>query len=314
MDKRIPVIIDTDPGIDDALAILLAASCERLELVGLTPVAGNVCAAHTFKNALDLADYLELGCPVAKGAEHQLTIQCPGSASDVHGETGLGNVVLPPAKQLYDSRPAWDFIYDTAKARGGELVLIAIGPLTNIALCIQKHPDVKNYIKQIVIMGGGVSGGNRTPFAEFNFWVDPPAAGVVFRSGIPIAMAGLNVTMQTGVPTEYLIGLSKTPSRVSKILSGAVETYHDRARARGGQEVSIVHDAVAVFYAAYPEHCHTEMCAITVNEDGEDERFGESVADFENPIDFNTALIESIDMDAYLAQYKHMNDHYANMN
>ncbi len=313
-EKKIPVIIDTDPGIDDALAILLAAACDRLAIVGLTSVAGNVSAQHTFKNALDLADYLGLGCPVAKGAQTQLSGRCAGTAADIHGESGLGSIVLPPAKSGFDPRPAWDFIYDAARERSGELTLIAIGPLTNLALCIQKHPDVKNHIKQIVLMGGGICGGNRTPYAEFNFWVDPSAANIVFRSGIPLAMAGLNVTQRTGVPNALLSELAATPSLAAPLLKGAAESYPSRARHTGGEPVSVVHDAVAVFYAAYPELCKTEPCKITVVDREGDERYGESLADFVDTAGINTTLIKSIDMPAYLDQYKHMNEYYAKMN
>ncbi len=313
MDKKIPIIIDTDPGIDDAIAIMLAQASDRLDVVGLTPVDGNVPAKHTFQNALDLSEFLGIHCPVAKGADKQLDIQVPHHGEDVHGVTGLGKVVLPAAKGDFVPEPAWDFIYETAKKYNGELVLVAIGPLTNVAKAIQLHPDLGDYLHHIVIMGGGTEGGNRTKYAEFNFWVDPPAADIVFKSGIPITMAGLNVTNKTGVSIDYIHQLAEKKSLIAEILKTLVETYNDKAQGRGERGVSIVHDAITIFFLAHPECCTTTRCAITINTDPNSERWGESVGDFSNEAAFNTVLITDVDMAVYEKFYDEMTDFFANI-
>ena len=313
MEERIPIIIDTDPGIDDAIAIMLAQASDRLEIVGLTPVDGNVPAAHTFQNALDLSEFLGIHCPVAKGAQTQLELPVAHHGEDVHGATGLGKLVLPAADADFDPQPAWDFIYEKAKAMQGRLVLVAIGPLTNVAKAIRLHPDLREYLREIVLMGGGTEGGNRTPFAEFNFWVDPPAAQIVFESGIPITMAGLNVTLKTGISIDFIHSLAQKKSRIGEILEMLVETYNDKALGRGGRGVSIVHDAIPVFFLAHPECCTTEQCKITVNTVRGSERWGQSVADYADEAHFNTRLITDVDMRAYERFYEEMTAFFAHL-
>lgn len=309
--EKIPVIIDTDPGIDDTLAILLAAASERLQVLGLTPVDGNVRAEHTFRNALDLADFIGQGWTVAKGADHQFRVPCFGRAEDVHGERGLGSVTLPASRRAFDPRPAWDYIYDEARAHSGALVVVAIGPLTDLALCLEAHPDVRRHLREIVLMGGSTARGNRTRYAEFNFWVDPAAADAVFRSGIPITMAGLDVTLRTGVPADYLLRLAaEKPSRISSILSGSASTYNDRAMGRSNEAVSIVHDAIPVFFAEHPEWCTAERCEITICTDPADEHYGQSLRSTDDPARFNTRQITGVDMDRYLSRYEHMRDYF----
>lgn len=307
----IHVIIDTDPGVDDALAIMLAEACDRLKIVGLTSVDGNVKEEHTARNALDLCDFLDIGCPVARGAATQLEVQIPQRGEHIHGEKGMGGVELPYSDASFDSRPAWDFIYEVAREHGGALTLVAIGPLTNVARAIIAHPDLGEHLKQIVIMGGSTTRGNRTPYAEFNFWADPPAAKVVFESGIPIAMAGLNVTLVTGVPTALLDELSARPSRLEGMLEKMAHSYSDRVAGRGEKPVSIVHDAIAVFYAAYPELCTSERCKITINADPASDEWGRSVADYSDPAAFNTTLITGVDMQKYLSCYEDMTAYFA---
>ena len=307
----IPVIIDTDPGIDDAFAIMLTAASDRLDVVGLTSVDGNVKEKYTARNALDLACFLGIGCPVARGDGTQLEAPVPNHGEHIHGVSGMGGVTLPRCEAAFDERAAWDFIYDTAKAHSGELVLLAIGPLTNVARAIIAHGDLKDYIRQIVIMGGSTEGGNRTPYAEFNFWADPPAAKVVFESGIPIAMAGLNVTLKTGVPISLLDELSERPSRLKGMLTQMARDYSDRVVGNDNTHVSIVHDAIAVFYAAHPEWCETQRCKITVDADISSEQWGRSLADYSDPESFNTTLITNVDMQKYLAEYERMVEYFA---
>ena len=308
--EKIPVIIDTDPGVDDAIAIMLANSSDHIHILGLTPVDGNVRAKYTYQNALNLADFLGMDCVVAKGADKQLTVQCSGRAEDIHGKEGFGNVVLPKSRRSFSNLAAWDYIYEQAKKYSKKLVIAAIGPLTDIAIALQKYPDLKEHIDKLVIMGGGTEGGNRTPYAEFNFWMDPPAAKVVFESGLHIVMAGLNVTLQTGVPIDFIKKLSQKPSHIADVLSTMVDTYNDKALGKSGNEVSVVHDAIPMFYLMRPECCKTERCNITINAVAGDERWGQSVASYDDPCSFNTELITDINMDEYLKEYENMTEFY----
>ncbi len=311
--ERIPIIIDTDPGVDDAIAIMLAAASDNLEIVGLTPVDGNVEAKYTFKNALDLAEFLQLGCPVAKGAERQLTVQAPRHAGLTHGATGMGSVTLPEAKGSFSELPAWDFIYEKAKEYAGRLHIVAIGPLTNLAQLLIKHPDAKDYIKEIDIMGGGVEGGNSTPYAEFNFWIDPPAADIVFKSGIPIVMAGLNVTEKTGIAFEFIDRLAEKKSLISGIIKALVNSYSDKLDNKEGKRSSIIHDAIPVFWLAENDACESKRCHIDICAVEGDEHWGESVASYDDESTFNTVLITDIDMRRYEKWYEAMTEYFSHL-
>ena len=308
-EKKIPVIIDTDPGVDDAIAIMIAASSGKLDIKGITPVDGNVKYYHTFPNALRLVEFLKLDCPVAKGAETQLEKPCPTTAS-CHGKTGLGSVELPEPTTPYHEKRAWDFIYDTARDCGGELEIIAIGPLTNIAKLVLEHPDAKDYVKRIICMGGSTEEGNMTPYAEFNFWVDPAAAKVVFESGIPIVLAGLNVTLKTGISFRFIDQLCERAgaSPYAKALKEFVSSYSDTHDNKEGEHASVVHDATAVMYAVDPEGCTTERCHIEIKVD--EEQYGRSYPTYGDPSSYNTTVITDLDMRRYEQLYLNMMDYF----
>lgn len=191
MRKR-PFIIDCDPGVDDATAIVMLAACADIEIVGITPVGGNVSLESTSNNALGLCELLGLDCPVAAGAARGLIKELP-RAQYAHGASGMGDYEFSPVqKKLYDKR-AWELIYERAVEHGGELEIIAIGPLTNIAIAALKYPDLMSMVKRLYLMAGGAHVGNSTPFAEFNVWQDPHAAEIVFEAGFKeIIMADLD--------------------------------------------------------------------------------------------------------------------------
>ncbi|MGD2142311.1 MAG: nucleoside hydrolase [Candidatus Bathyarchaeota archaeon] len=193
------VLIDTDPGVDDALALLLAFSSPELMVEGLTIVAGNVDMDLGSKNALKLLEFMEVrGVPVAPGASKPLSWR-GRDASSVHGRTGLGGASLPDPKTSLDPRTAVELILEEADELGSDLTLVAIGPLTNIAEAIMKRQGIVEQVAGLVIMGGAYSltqygHGNVTPVAEFNIWHDPEAAKIVFDSGIPTTAVGLDIT------------------------------------------------------------------------------------------------------------------------
>lgn len=241
---RIPIVIDCDPGIDDTIALCLANSSDKLDIKAVTPVAGNSAAINTFKNALDIVDFLNINTRVSKGAAKPLIVP-PRTSSYAHGESGLADLVLPDAKRDFDKDIAWDVIYQEAIKAKGELCLIAIGPLTNVAIALFKYPDLKDYIKQIVIMGGSGDYGNVTVYGEFNILVDPHAADAVFKSGIPIRMVGLNATGKTYLSRDEVNEIFSRDSKLSMIIDKLLPTYikhHERSNAKG----IIIHDAVAI--------------------------------------------------------------------
>jgi inosine-uridine nucleoside N-ribohydrolase len=200
------VVWDMDPGIDDALALILALKSAEVQVLGITTVAGNAPVKMTSANARRVLEYLNAGStPVAMGASHPLDRPLEDALS-YHGPDGLGNCDLPPPKlPLYPAK-AWDFLARLVWNAPGEVTLVATGPLTNVAYAFELHPELPGLLTKLVLMGGayGLTGygkGNRTPYAEFNIWQDPEAAHIVFNSGADIFAVGLDVTMD---PTACL--------------------------------------------------------------------------------------------------------------
>ncbi len=188
--SKIPVMIDCDPGIDDAIAIIMLAAAENVDIKAITTTHGNVGLEGTTKNALALKDFLGIDCVVAKGASRPMIVPLK-DASEVHGVNGLGGYELPAAVSVPSEEAAWDVMYKLAKEADGEMTLVVLGPMTNTAITVLKYPDFKKYIKRIYMMGGSRGHGNHSQNAEFNIWGDPHACQVVLESGIPITMADL---------------------------------------------------------------------------------------------------------------------------
>ena len=204
-------------------------------------------------------------------------------------------------------------VYEKAKEHKGELVLIAIGPLTNVARTIIMHPDIRTMLKQIVMMGGSTEAGNVTPYAEFNFLVDPPAAKVVFESGIPLAMAGLNVTLKTGISFDFIADLAReSGSKIGGMLNELVHGYSDVKINKEGDRSSVVHDAIAVAYVIDPTKCETEEKRIEI----QTERFLEGAWGQSKVVDGepNCTVINDIDMDYYRELYRNTVDYFSDLN
>lgn len=205
--NRIPIMIDTDPGVDDFFCLALGCTYDdRLELRAVSSMGGNHHIEVTTQNALNVLGLFGTDVPVARGADRYLTADFGEPGVKFHGENGMGNVTLPRSDKAADKLPAWDKLYSEAVRAEGELVLVTVGPLTNIALALEKHPDLPRYIKKIVMMGGSVGRGNITPYAEANVGHDVPAAKLVFDSGIPIDMVGLNVTLVCPIDMNVFSG------------------------------------------------------------------------------------------------------------
>src|ERR1700731_4374054 len=209
------VIIDTDPGVDDALALLLAMRSPEVTIEAITAVAGNVPLELTLPNALRMVEIAgRTDIPVAAGAKAPLVRRLV-TAAYAHGENGLGGAVFPEPKIKPIAEPAAQFIQQLVRKYPGEGTLITIGPLTNVATALNSDPELAAMVKSLVMMGGSLSGGNITPAAEFNVYVDPEAARVVFQSGISITMVGLDVTRRTSLTEDHVRKLEAAQNPVS---------------------------------------------------------------------------------------------------
>ena len=256
----IPIIIDCDPGHDDAIALLLALASPEVELRAVTTVAGNQTLEKITRNALKV---LELAgrsdIPVAAGADRPMR-RTLRTAAHVHGESGLDGPALPePTARPVDAHAA-DLLDELIEPG---VVLVPTGPLTNVALLLERHPDVRDRLERIVWMGGAISEGNVTPAAEFNAFVDPEAAAVVFGSGIPVTMIGLDVTHKalfTRAHAERLRGTGAA-GRVVAELSDFFQLFHER---RYGMAGSPIHDAMAVAHVIDPTLVTTLHCNIEI--------------------------------------------------
>ncbi|HEX9726171.1 MAG TPA: nucleoside hydrolase [Vicinamibacteria bacterium] len=268
-----PVVLDVDPGIDDALAILLALSSPELSVEGITVVAGNVEVDVGLRNArqiLELAGRSDI--PVARGAEAPLVGRLVTSRH-VHGDNGLGNVELPAPAAIPYPGTATDLIVNKIREHAGRITLIPVGPLTNIAIALKQHPELVPDIKAIVLMGGSLSGGNITPAAEFNIYNDPEAAEMVFHSGAPIVMVGLDVTEKTILGADHLRTVQRAASPISQLVWSLTE-FHLNER---GAEGIMMHDPLAVGVAIDPSFVETKRLHVGVETKGEMTR-GETVA------------------------------------
>jgi inosine-uridine nucleoside N-ribohydrolase len=220
--RPIPIVLDCDPGHDDAVAMLLAVASPEVELVGVTTVAGNQTLEKTTANAIRVLELVGRGdVPVAEGAERPLARE-RHVAAHVHGESGLDGPELPPARGRPVERHAVDFLADAIRERDGRLTLVPTGPLTNVALLLALHPDARP--ERIVLMGGAVGEGNRTPAAEFNVWADPEAAHRVFSSGLDVTMVPLDATHQALVRPEDAEEL-RAAGRIGRFVAELVDFY-----------------------------------------------------------------------------------------
>jgi len=239
---RTKIVIDCDPGHDDAVAILHAA--RHLDLLGLTTVHGNNTLERVTHNALSILALGGIDVPVAAGCAQPLVAPMHAVA-EAHGTTGLDGADLPAPRAAPIAMHAVDFIIETARAHQGELVLAVIGPATNIAMALKKEPRLAEWLREVTVMGGSTALGNITPVAEFNVWCDPEAADVLFRSGARIRMAGYNVTSVTGM-AEADIARLRAGGPVGQAVAGLLDFYLGRGRAAIGLQIAPMHDVCAI--------------------------------------------------------------------
>jgi purine nucleosidase len=276
------ILLDCDPGLDDALALLLAHGDPNIELVAVTTVGGNVSVDKTTRNALELREYLGFtDVPVAAGAGEPLKGDTK-NAEYVHGVGGLGNVTLPAATLAASSSHAVDLIIETLRAAPDEIHLVATGPLTNIALALAREPEIVNWVASFTIMGGSYTRGNATPAAEFNIYADPEAAAAVFDAGWRVTMVGLDLTLQA-IVDEGIVDRMHQLGRLGVELVAPLATFWTNPL-DDDWDGQALHDVCAVAYVARPDLFQVKPAGVEVELTGTFTR-GMTVVDFhaENP-------------------------------
>jgi purine nucleosidase len=290
-----PIILDCDPGIDDALAIAFATASPEIDLVGLTTVAGNVGLPKTTANALAVASFVGAkNVPVTPGSAVPL-LRPALDAGHVHGDSGLGGAVLPEPARTAEDGHAIDFIIDTVRAAPGEITLAATGPLTNIALALRREPRLAGWVRDFVIMGGSASRGNVTPAAEFNIWADPEAAAIVFSAGWTVRMIGLDVTLRARATAAVQERMRSLGALGSQLLLPALAQYR---HAGDSTSEPPVHDVCAIVSIADPAVFAYTPARVQVETHGA-LTSGMTVTDFSQSIAHNTQVATSIDADRF---------------
>ena len=304
MADRRRIIIDTDPGQDDAIAILLALGSDELDVIGITAVAGNVPLALTERNARKICELA--GKPetrVFSGAVRPL-VRPLVTAEEVHGQTGLNGPVLPEPTMPLQKQHAVDFIVETLMAEPeGSITLCPLGPLTNIALALIREPRIAPRIREIVLMGGGYfEQGNVTPSAEFNIYVDPHAADIVFRSGVPIVMMPLDVTHKALTTASRIAAFRALGSRVGEAAAQMLEFFERFDEEKYGTDGGPLHDPCVIAWLLKPDLFSGRRCNVSV-ETVSELTLGATVVDWWGVTDRpkNAHVMRDIDADGFFA-------------
>lgn len=266
------IIIDTDPGIDDAIAIAAALFDDRLSVKLITTVAGNVDVEKTTKNALKLVEFFGKDIPVAQGASMPL-IKNLDTASDVHGHSGMDGYDFKEPTRKPLEKHAVEAMREVILGSSEKITLVPIGPLTNIALLFRMYPEVKENIDEIVLMGGSCTRGNKSPMAEFNIYVDPEAAKIVFASGLPITMCGLDIGLKALIYHEQSLQLKNT-NKTGEMIYAMFNHYRGGSLKTGLK----MYDPTAIAYLLEPEMFETQKCFVDV-EIKSDLTYGTTVVD-----------------------------------
>lgn len=260
------IIIDCDPGHDDAIAILMAiANRDKLNILGITTVGGNALLENVTENTLKILSLVDQDIPVASGERSPL-IREVHTGTDFHGDSGMDGPVMGDPKFKVVSTNAVKFIYEKIMESQGKVTLVALGPLTNIALLLKTYPLVKEKIELISLMGGGINVGNRTAAAEFNIYVDPEAAKIVFNSGVDIVMAGLDVTNKAMIMDDELEML-KGMGNISDFVLDLLEFYGKGSKEYGFEGICL-HDPCAMGYLLKPQLFKGDMYHVDIETEG----------------------------------------------
>ena len=293
--RKIPIIMDCDPGHDDAIAIILACASEKLDVRAITTVGGNQTIAKTTNNALRVLAFIDKKIPVAIGANNPLRRELE-IAPSVHGDSGLDGPELPQPKEEALKISAFELMAKVVEESDEKITLVPTGPLTNIAIFLLSYPHLKSKIERISLMGGSAIGGNWTASAEFNILVDPEAADIVFKSGIPITMSGLDVTHKAQVYPEDIEKIKNQGGKVAVMVGELLEFFIKFHKEICGWEFAPLHDPCAVAWLINPDMFTSKKLNVQIDIDGE-HTTGCTVTDFLNrfKLEPNTDVLLDVD-------------------
>lgn len=311
----IPIIVDCDPGIDDAIALLTAFVSPELEILGITPVCGNQPLERTVRNALQVC---ELGqrtdIPVYAGCFRPMLRE--PIFGQFHGKTGLGNTVLPDPVKTVETKSAVDFLIDTLAASAGlekRVTICCLGPMTNLAVALRMNPQIAEGIERVVMMGGAYrEPGNRTMTAEFNVLADPHAAHVVFSSGIPIVALALDATHQVMLRPEHVAQFSSVSGRISQTLAELMAFWDRNDVRRYGSRGGPLHDPLVIAYLLAPHLFQTERARVFVEHESE-LCMGQTIADWygKSGLEPNADIVTKVDAERVIGFFLERLSRYA---
>jgi len=291
-----PIIIDCDPGHDDAIALMLALASPEVQLLGVTTVSGNQTVRKTTDNAIRVLDHLGRDdISVAAGAQRPL-VRERYAAADVHGDSGLDGPDLPPPARQPEPEHAIDWIAKTLSAQPCPVTLVPTGPLTNLALFLARYPELEPSVARIVLMGGAAGEGNVTPAAEFNIWADPEAAQRVFSSGLDVTMIGLDVTHRALMRRPHVDRLAES-GVAGELVADLYSFYAEHHKRRYSWDGAPVHDAVAVAHVIDDTLVETHDCSVMIDTGPELSR-GRTYVDRTRTIGWQSNCHVGVDIDA----------------
>lgn len=300
MDKKRRIIIDCDPGHDDAVAIMLAARNPKLELLGITTVNGNQTLEKVTRNALNVCQCLDIDVPVCKGLAGPIVRTAPPVEERIHGDTGLNGPIFGPLTRKLDPRHAVDFIIETVMGSDEPVTLVPTGPLSNVAMAIRKEPGILNNIDEIVLMGGAYQHGNVTPAAEFNIYADAEAAHVVFSCGRPVVMMGLDLTRQALCYPEIVDRMAKIDTKAAKLFVDLMKFFGMTQKKIFGWEGGPLHDPTTIAYLIDPSCIETKAMHTEIDITGGQSQ-GRTNCDYFNLTDKvkNTKVAVKLDVEKF---------------
>ena len=300
--KKRKIILDCDPGHDDAVAILLASSYEEIDLCALTIESGNQTLEKTSRNALNLVQYLSLDVPVAKG-EAKPMVRDAQICPEIHGESGLDGYEFPPLYKRCVKQDAVTLLKEMLTK--DEYTIVATGPLTNIGVLLNKYPEVKNNITEIVLMGGSIGFGNVTPAAEFNIFCDPEAADIVFTSGIKVTMIGLDVTRKILITNKINEEIKNINNKASTLFYPLMKVFIENQKKVFGFDGAPLHDPATIVYLVKPEIFKAEFMNVTIDV-SKGPSYGRTNCDQFDYLKLkkNAFVALDVDVDAYFEEIK----------